>query len=133
MSEQDESFVFPMTAEARIDTLLLGCTHYPLLSGAIRGIGFVHRRRQTTTVQCGGGPQRGVGVAVVREVHTATFASQRIDDRRSDPATSAGDQRDLVLQSEFHAPTSQLKTAPSRPRPRALFRRTDCGWPSAHR
>jgi glutamate racemase len=37
-SEQDESFVFPMTADARIDTLLLGCTHYPLLSGAIRDI-----------------------------------------------------------------------------------------------
>jgi glutamate racemase len=37
-TEQDESFVFPMTAEARIDTLLLGCTHYPLLSGAIRDI-----------------------------------------------------------------------------------------------
>lgn len=37
-SDQDASFVFPMTAEARIDTLLLGCTHYPLLSGVIRDI-----------------------------------------------------------------------------------------------
>ncbi len=34
----DASFVFPMSAEAQIDTLLLGCTHYPLLSTAIREI-----------------------------------------------------------------------------------------------
>ncbi len=32
------SFVFPMDEEARIDTLLLGCTHYPLLGPAIRAI-----------------------------------------------------------------------------------------------
>ena len=34
----DASFVFPMAPDARIDTLLLGCTHYPLLSPAIRAI-----------------------------------------------------------------------------------------------
>jgi len=34
----DESFIFPMGSEARIDTLLLGCTHYPLLAEAIRAI-----------------------------------------------------------------------------------------------
>jgi glutamate racemase len=34
----DGSFVFPMPSEARIDTLLLGCTHYPLLGPVIRGI-----------------------------------------------------------------------------------------------
>jgi glutamate racemase len=34
----DESFIFPMDSEARIDTLLLGCTHYPLLAPAIRDI-----------------------------------------------------------------------------------------------
>jgi glutamate racemase len=34
----DDSFVFPMPTEARIDTLLLGCTHYPLLGGVIRGV-----------------------------------------------------------------------------------------------
>ncbi len=34
----DPAFVFPMDAEARIDTLLLGCTHYPLLGPAIRAI-----------------------------------------------------------------------------------------------
>ena len=31
-------FVFPMPASARIDTLLLGCTHYPLLQGLIERI-----------------------------------------------------------------------------------------------
>jgi glutamate racemase len=31
-------FVFPMPRDARIDTLLLGCTHYPLLNGVIRRI-----------------------------------------------------------------------------------------------
>jgi len=32
------TFVFPMPTGARIDTLLLGCTHYPLLSAIIHGI-----------------------------------------------------------------------------------------------
>ena len=36
--QADPSFVFPKPLDARIDTLLLGCTHYPLLSEAIRGI-----------------------------------------------------------------------------------------------
>jgi glutamate racemase len=36
--EADPSFVFPMDREARIDTLLLGCTHYPLLGAAIRQV-----------------------------------------------------------------------------------------------
>jgi glutamate racemase len=31
-------FVFPLPASARIDTLLLGCTHYPLLRGAIAAV-----------------------------------------------------------------------------------------------
>jgi len=31
-------FVFPMPASARIDTLLLGCTHYPLLRPAIEAV-----------------------------------------------------------------------------------------------
>ena len=31
----DASFVFPMAPDAHIDTLLLGCTHYPILSDAI--------------------------------------------------------------------------------------------------
>jgi glutamate racemase len=34
----DGSFVFPMPRGARIDTLLLGCTHYPLLGAVIRRI-----------------------------------------------------------------------------------------------
>ncbi len=34
----DGSFVFPLPLGARIDTLLLGCTHYPLLGPVIRGI-----------------------------------------------------------------------------------------------
>ncbi|MGD8682629.1 MAG: glutamate racemase [Chloroflexota bacterium] len=34
----DASFVFPKAPEAHIDTLLLGCTHYPLLAPAIRRI-----------------------------------------------------------------------------------------------
>ena len=36
--EADPSFVFPKPPDAQIDTLLLGCTHYPLLSAAIREI-----------------------------------------------------------------------------------------------
>lgn len=36
VSERDDSFVFPKRADATIDTLLLGCTHYPLLAPAIR-------------------------------------------------------------------------------------------------
>jgi glutamate racemase len=37
LGERDASgdFVFPLPASARIDTLLLGCTHYPLLRSAI--------------------------------------------------------------------------------------------------
>jgi glutamate racemase len=34
----DGTFVFPMPSGARIDTLLLGCTHYPLLAPVIRDI-----------------------------------------------------------------------------------------------
>ena len=37
-SDVDESFVFPMASETRIDTLLLGCTHYPLLGSAVRAV-----------------------------------------------------------------------------------------------
>jgi glutamate racemase len=36
--DADPAFVFPKPPDAHIDTLLLGCTHYPLLSGAIRDI-----------------------------------------------------------------------------------------------
>jgi glutamate racemase len=36
--EADASFVFPKPPDAHIDTLLLGCTHYPLLSAAIRQV-----------------------------------------------------------------------------------------------
>ena len=34
----DDSFIFPMPLEARIDTLLLGCTHYPLLAEVVRAV-----------------------------------------------------------------------------------------------
>ncbi len=33
---EDGDFIFPMPPSARIDTLLLGCTHYPLLSAVLR-------------------------------------------------------------------------------------------------
>jgi glutamate racemase len=36
--EPDPAFVFPKAPDARIDTLLLGCTHYPLLAPIIRHI-----------------------------------------------------------------------------------------------
>ncbi|MEX1294649.1 MAG: glutamate racemase [Candidatus Limnocylindrales bacterium] len=36
--DADPAFVFPKPPDAHIDTLLLGCTHYPLLSPAIRDI-----------------------------------------------------------------------------------------------
>ncbi len=32
----DGDFIFPLPASARIDTLLLGCTHYPLLAAVLR-------------------------------------------------------------------------------------------------
>lgn len=40
LGERDSSgeFVFPLPASARIDTLLLGCTHYPLLTAAISAV-----------------------------------------------------------------------------------------------
>ena len=40
LGERDSSgeFVFPLPASARIDTLLLGCTHYPLLRPAIESV-----------------------------------------------------------------------------------------------
>ena len=40
LGERDPSgeFVFPLPASARIDTLLLGCTHYPLLRPAIAAV-----------------------------------------------------------------------------------------------
>jgi glutamate racemase len=33
---EDGEFIFPLPASARIDTLLLGCTHYPLLATILR-------------------------------------------------------------------------------------------------
>jgi glutamate racemase len=33
---EDGEFIFPLPPSARIDTLLLGCTHYPLLAGVLR-------------------------------------------------------------------------------------------------
>jgi glutamate racemase len=39
MAPRDEaSFVFPMPSDARVDTLLLGCTHYPLLAGLMQEV-----------------------------------------------------------------------------------------------
>ncbi|HEY8438388.1 MAG TPA: glutamate racemase [Candidatus Limnocylindrales bacterium] len=35
-------FVFPLPASARVDTLLLGCTHYPLLSPVIAAVAGEH-------------------------------------------------------------------------------------------
>lgn len=34
--DEDGEFIFPLPPSARIDTLLLGCTHYPLLAGLLR-------------------------------------------------------------------------------------------------
>jgi glutamate racemase len=33
---EDGDFIFPLPPSAKIDTLLLGCTHYPLLAGLLR-------------------------------------------------------------------------------------------------
>ena len=40
LGERDEEgdFVFPLPASARIDTLLLGCTHYPLIQPVIEAV-----------------------------------------------------------------------------------------------
>jgi glutamate racemase len=44
LGERDAAgeFVFPLPSSARIDTLLLGCTHYPLLRAAIAAIAGEH-------------------------------------------------------------------------------------------
>ncbi|HEV2006388.1 MAG TPA: glutamate racemase [Candidatus Limnocylindrales bacterium] len=44
LGERDASgdFVFPLPGSARIDTLLLGCTHYPLLRAAIAAVTGEH-------------------------------------------------------------------------------------------
>ncbi len=44
LGERDATgdFVFPLPASARIDTLLLGCTHYPLLRAAIAAVAGEH-------------------------------------------------------------------------------------------
>lgn len=34
----DGEWIFPLPADARVDTLLLGCTHYPLLADEIRAV-----------------------------------------------------------------------------------------------
>jgi glutamate racemase len=52
---QDGDFIFPLPPSAKIDTLLLGCTHYPLLAGVLRD-------------------SVGVGVAIVDSA-TATASS----------------------------------------------------------
>lgn len=36
--DSGQTFVFPLPSEARIDTLLLGCTHYPLLAETVRAV-----------------------------------------------------------------------------------------------
>ena len=36
--DADGEFIFPLPASARIDTLLLGCTHYPLLRPVIAAV-----------------------------------------------------------------------------------------------
>jgi len=38
MRDETGEFVFPLPPSARIDTLLLGCTHYPLLRSAIAAV-----------------------------------------------------------------------------------------------
>jgi glutamate racemase len=40
LGERNEAgdFIFPLPPSAKIDTLLLGCTHYPLLAAILRGI-----------------------------------------------------------------------------------------------
>jgi glutamate racemase len=40
LGERDAAgeFVFPLPASAKVDTLLLGCTHYPLLRDAIAAV-----------------------------------------------------------------------------------------------
>ena len=40
LGQRDASgeFIFPLPASARVDTLLLGCTHYPLLRAAIGAV-----------------------------------------------------------------------------------------------
>lgn len=38
LRDDEPSFVFPIRDDARVDTLLLGCTHYPLLAELVRAV-----------------------------------------------------------------------------------------------
>jgi glutamate racemase len=65
-------FVFPLPASARIDTLLLGCTHYPLIGAVIAGIA-------------------GEGVAIVDSATaTASALSELLAINGLEASTSAG-------------------------------------------
>ena len=51
-------FIFPLPPSARIDTLLLGCTHYPLLRPVIEARRRGGGRRRRLGHRHGGGPRR---------------------------------------------------------------------------
>jgi glutamate racemase len=74
----DESFIFPMDSEARIDTLLLGCTHYPLLAETIRAI-------------------VGVGTAVIDSASATASALASLIEIHDLGTTSSGPGRHAML------------------------------------
>jgi len=90
----DGEFVFPRPASARIDTLLLGCTHYPLLTSSIR--------------EC-----VGESVAIVDSATaTASSLSELLSVNALEaPGTSRGTAADAGMAG--HEPPRESATAPS--------------------
>jgi glutamate racemase len=86
-------FVFPRPASARIDTLLLGCTHYPLLAASLRGV-------------------VGESVAIVDSATaTASSLSELLSVNALEaPGTSRGTAADAGMAG--HEPPDEVATAP---------------------
>jgi glutamate racemase len=90
----DGEFVFPRPASARIDTLLLGCTHYPLLAASLRGV-------------------VGESVAIVDSATaTASSLSELLSVNALEaPGTSRGTAADAGMAG--HEPPDEVATPPS--------------------
>ena len=84
-------FVFPLPASARIDTLLLGCTHYPLLRSAIQAAA-------------------GDGVAIVDSATaTASALSELLSINGLEAAVGEGSGRPTTAASHVQLTTGDLE------------------------
>jgi glutamate racemase len=91
---EDGEFIFPLPPSARIDTLLLGCTHYPLLANVLR-------------------ESVGDGVAIVDSA-TATgssLAELLLVNALEAPGTTRGTAADAGMAG--HEPPGEIATQPT--------------------